>query len=433
MLKKFANFFQKDSGAIVPIAGIILPAIMLVTAMSIDTARLSNLRYQARAYADSAAMNAMIKVRQLIDEKKTQYLNPGDIESDARNAFLQFAEEEGLDVTAAEASFYQDKENYYIDLDYSLQTNRFLGNNPYILNNVVTATTNFAKASAYMDFHLLVDMSGSMSTGATAAAQVALWKEDGCNFACHATNINKARAQNIPLRQDKLASALRSLGSVAKKTLNQYGLHNNSAKFNIWKYNTEVKSGGRTTNLQTFMKHADDLLKTKPSGHTNISGALSHVLKYKLPASGDGFSENSRRTFVFLITDGMSDNGTLLNKSKNGRGTLDPQLCDQIRATGATVAVIYTKYVNYSETYKSAWGWGTSNIGEHGAGDYSHWKSHYDDHVSLPLNHMENVLKSCADEDFYFETNSGNDLEMALEELYKSSVEKTISVPRIIR
>ena len=114
---------------------------------------------------------------------------------------------------------------------YSLsQTNSFgqLFNTP--TTQIVGKSTASATIGSYLDFYLLLDVSGSMGIPSTTAGQTQLASinhddqasyPSGCNFAFHMsgyTGFNLARANNIQLRADAVGSAVCQLMQTAQST-----------------------------------------------------------------------------------------------------------------------------------------------------------------------------------------------------------------------
>ena len=422
--------YCQSQGVVAPLGAIIMAAILLVAMLAMDISRVTGASHKAKLVADSAALHAVAMVRSQIEQGLEDELDPMAIEQLAIDAFTEQIRFHNLKLNELAVDLNIEGDDYNLDIDYEVELTKMLTDEPIVISDSTSATTNYTAASTYMDIHLLVDVSGSMSTGATLTDQADLWKIHGCAFACHAINVNEARSRRIALRIDKLVQALRELAATAEEAVLNQGLAEDSSQFNIWKFNTGVSSGGTTTDLQNFRTDVDAINNSVPSGHTNISGALDWLRRNRLPASGDGFTPETRRTFVFLITDGIADQGARLNITGN-RGNVDPEYCETIKATGATMAVIYTKYEDYSDSYYEAWGSGASGLGGWGSFTHSRWVSHYNTYARTPVANMTDVMESCASEDFYFETSNPTQLNDALQELYQNAIEKTKGAPRL--
>jgi len=419
MSHKLRAFLQTDSGALVPVAGLVLSVLMLIVIMAVDTARLTNLSHKSKVVADAAAMNAVTKVRALIDENQQDQVDPLDIEGIARDAFTGFIEQEGLEVSALAVNFSQDGDNYNITMDYELKVDRIFGDEPFKVGDKITASTNFTKASAFMDIHLMIDMSSSMSTGATFEDQVNLIMVHNCNFACHQDRINDARNRGISLRQDKVIDALHTLADKAEDAIAEYALEEDSSHFHLYTFNTGTTSRGTHENIPAFRSGINSISSLSPSGGTNGQQSLNWLKSHRLQnGSGDGFTPESRKDFVFFLTDGMNSAGSKVYTSPGGRGLITTETCQMIKDTGTTLAIIYTKYENYELASIEAVG-------------HNNWPGHYQKYADFPISKVTSHFSQCASDDFFFETSSPTQLANALEELYKNAIEKTKGAPRI--
>ena len=405
-------------------------AILLVAVLALDVSRVTGASHKAKLVADSAALNAVALVRAKIDEGLQGNIDPREIEQLAIDAFTEHIRFHKLKLNELEVDLNIEGDDYNLDIDYEVELTKMITDEPIVISDSTSATTNYTEASTYMDIHLLVDVSGSMSTGATLTDQADLWKIHGCAFACHASNVRDARNRRIALRIDKMVQALRTLANKAELAIDQYDLAEDSSQFNIWKFNTRVRGGGRTTDLNRFKTLVDQINNGTPSGSTNIAHALNWLKRYRLPESGDGFSPDSRKTFVFLITDGMTQHGPKTHVS-GGRGIVDLRYCRAIKDKGATMAVIYTKYEDYSKSYEMAWGSGRSNRGHWKRWNLRSWVNHFNRYAKKPTTYMSEQMKKCASQDFYFETSTPRELDTALQQLYENAIEKTKGAPRL--
>lgn len=426
----YAKLIPAKRGAIAPIAALTLLAILMMAIVTLDSSRLIGANQKAKMVADAAALNAVSLIREQIDLGLQNNIDGAEIREVAEVAFREQVALHNLDLKNLTVEYKREGDNYIVDVNYEVQLPRILGNEKMVIKDSTSALTNYTESSTYMDIHLVVDLSASMSTGATLADQVDLWKVDGCAFACHADNVRRARDRRIALRQDKLAQALRALGTEAETALDEFDLEADSTKFNIWAFNHHAWSMGQTTSINRFKTLADSVNNRIPSGGTNIAHALNWVRVHKLPESGDGFSADSRKTFVFLITDGIADRGPL-TRLNHHRGVVDLRYCDLIKQKDAVLGVIYTKYEDYSESYEQAWGSGRSNVGRWGRWNHRSWINHYNRYAKRTVESISGHMRQCASQDFYMETESPAELNAALKKLYENAIKKTKGEPRL--
>ena len=416
-------------GAIAPIAALAVTAILFTSVFALDAARLFGATHKSQLVADSAALNAASLIREQLDQGLKDQINPVEIRQVAENAFRQQLGLHNLTLKDLVVDFRQEGDDYIVKLDYQVEMPRIVSDTPMVIRKSSSAMTNFTQSSAFMDIHLVLDMSGSMSTGATIEDQVELWKTDGCAFACHEVNVKNARNKGILLRQDLLAAALRTLGDVAEAALSTYSLDEASTQFNIWGFHTGYWSMGKTTDIDTFKVLTDAVNDRVPAGATNIGGALEWVAQHHLPESGDGFSPDTRKTFVFLITDGVATHHS--DHQGRGRGLVKLASCERVKATGATLGVIYTKYENYANSYFLAHGSEPSYFGSHAGWSHAAWTYHYNRHVRPTETKIPERFRECASPDFYMETSSPAELRAALGKLYENAIEQTKGQPRL--
>jgi Flp pilus assembly protein TadG len=272
-----------------------------------------------------------------------------------------------------------------------------------IFRTPVTTVGNTVKASAdlasYLDFYLLLDVSGSMGLPATtdgmtqlAANNRDMWSDykQGCQFACHFPGNTgwSLAAGKIQLRSDALNNAVCSLIARASKPsiANQYrvGLYpfinqmgtladisssmtalNTAAQCSAsWPLALTSLLDTGTTQLYS----GNDPSTGTGSGGTHFEGVLPQMKTAIANAGGfgDGSSNALRRPFVFLVTDGMQNGqhyASTINGKYNYPGNpstfngyasgnfdgssptqIDPSLCTALKNAGATISVLYIPY-----------------------------------------------------------------------------------------
>lgn len=272
-----------------------------------------------------------------------------------------------------------------------------------LFGSPTTTLSNTAKASAdiasYLDFYLLLDVSGSMGlpTSSSGMQQLALVNRDmwgdyqqGCQFACHFPGNTGwgLAAGKIQLRSDAVNNAVCSLIQRASNPVvpNQY-------RIGLYPFVNQMGTlASITSNIATLIKTAQcgtdwplgklaltNLLDTgstqlatnnDPSTGTGSGGThfdtVLPQMKAAIAAFGDGSAANSAKPFVFLVTDGMQ-NDQNFSSFKNGKRVypgspslfvgydgagwdgsqpkqIDPTNCDALKKAGATVSVLYIPY-----------------------------------------------------------------------------------------
>ena len=245
--------------------------------------------------------------------------------------------------------------------------------------NITGTAASSLTMGKYLDFYLLLDVSGSMGLPTTTAGQTQLAAispdnkniyPTGCVFACHfsekiCTTVAKltteqncqgyslARANNIALRADSVGAAVQAMLSTAQSTMtipNQYriGLY----PF-ISQMGTLYAISNNITGAQTAAGTLGNLLDTGQSttvygsGGTHFENAIP-AMNTAITAVGTGSAASSPQPFVFLVTDG-ADNNQYYTTSTNGwtgsqPQNMDPTLCTPLKNRDITVAVLYIPY-----------------------------------------------------------------------------------------
>ncbi len=333
------------------------------------------------------------------------------------------------------------------------------------LTNTATATTDIA---SYLDFYLLLDVSGSMGlpTSEEGMARLAAVNKDnyddykqGCQFACHfpgQTGWGLAVRQ-IQLRSDAVNKAVCSLIKRASNPAvpNQYrvGLYpfvsrmGTLAKItsNVANLNTTAQCGSDWPNGQLALTNLLDTGSTQlatlndpstgtGSGGTHFENVLPQI-KSEITSFGDGSSMNKSKPFVFLITDGMQNYqyySTFQNNKQNYPGypslfpgffdawwsdngsepmPIDPSNCDAVKRAGATMSVLYIPYniIRFVDR----------------GGDTA-WENNRVNGFSPTL---ATPLKSCASPGFFFSANTSDDITASLNAMF----DKALQVARITK
>lgn len=270
--------------------------------------------------------------------------------------------------------------------------------------------TSAATASIpqYLDFYLLVDVSGSMGLPANQSDQTAMLNAVGCQFACHfpgsgnTAGWNYAMQNNIVLRSGAVNSAVCSLLTQATNQMvtNQYrvGVYPfitqmaTLAALSTSISNVQSETGCNQSNPTTFTNLLDTGTTQLGSSSYYIDGTGSGGTDFtatfpglqKVISNGAGFgngsASNNSKPFVFLVTDGMDNTqaygthtyqnktysgiwaypgtsnsnfqnvGWLYGANANNTGatsepqTIDPTVCTSLKQAGATISVLYIPY-----------------------------------------------------------------------------------------
>lgn len=175
---------------------------------------------------------------------------------------------------------------------------------------------------SYYQFVFLVDISGSMAIGGTAAdiAKMQASKTfNYCGFACHDPNLYHgdrkdyralAKSNNIKLKIDYVNSAIATFLSTLDTALTKASAKSKTAIYTYATTFTEFQAP--TDKLATAIAKAAtiDIESVGPAstnwGYTKTSDALTS-LKAKVAKIGDGTTSDKQKTYVVFISDALQD------------------------------------------------------------------------------------------------------------------------------
>jgi Flp pilus assembly protein TadG len=306
----------------------------------------------------------------------------------------------------------------------------------------------------YLDFYLLLDVSGSMGLPSTSDGQTVLAKINpdnlsqyptGCTLACHMSGsqgyalsrhygesapgvphnnvtpvsfcAQAGTAACIQLRLDAVGYAVQQLVTTAQATqkythqfrIGLYPFIRYAYEYNALTY-TDNTSGMATLNAAAA--NLPTLLDTGVnanlgSGGTHFENALptaqTIITTYGI---GAGTSVTSRQPWMFLVTDGSQDSQTYWNGSWSGSNhatTLNSALCTTLKAAGIRIAVLYIPYQTITNPNSSF------------AGDE-------DGYANSNIPNIPPALQACASPGFYFTANAPTDITAAMNTMFNAAV-----------
>ncbi len=294
-------------------------------------------------------------------------------------------------------------------------------NNSFSKLFLVSTTTisNSATASvdlpSYLDFYLMVDVSGSMGLPTTADGMTQLANKNtdmyadykqGCQFACHFKRTKGSDDNNLPdfmgwtvattnniqLRSDAVNDAVCNLlDRAANQTVpNQYrvGIYPFINQLATLKDLTNTISDLRTaaqcsnSPRRAFTNLLDTgasqlTINSDPTTGTGSGGTHFETVFPQMKTLvtqkgvGDGSTANSRKPFVFVVTDGMQNGQNFYDQSRSGKlaysgykskylaqfpgynyadwdgskpSKIDPANCSALKSAGATISILYIPY-----------------------------------------------------------------------------------------
>jgi Flp pilus assembly protein TadG len=424
---------NKRGNVAITFAMIAVPLICLM-GLGIDFYRKLSDKSRLDGAADAAALAAISTAKAYINANSATQVDPtltnNAIAAGYAQAVKAFAVNAGTVELAVPATpqiqlaRQQGTQTFNVTVSYSAQTPTAFGG--LVGVNTLTIAGN-SQASLtmgkYLDFYLVLDVSGSMGIPTTTAGQTQLAKTNpdnsqytstyptGCNFACHFsgnsgfdwTRPNKA---NIPLRVDTVGTAVQGLLSTATSTETL----NNQFRVGIYPFIVHaVQAAPLSATFTTantvagnFANYLDQGTTNggMGSGGTHFEYLWSDMQPYLKPV-GTGASATSPQPFIFLITDGADNNQTYTNGSWTGSQPQLPNLsfCTNAKSAGYTVSVLYIPYVPIAAPNPSF------------AGDE-------DDKVNAIIPSIPTGLQNCASPGFYFTAATPQDINSAIQNMF---------------
>ena len=435
-----------------------LPVVIGVAGGAIDYSRYLTCATQLQDAVDAASVGAVATN------------SPGFIAGQSMVANGPIA----VGVTNATAIFNRNAANILIMSNISLSAS-VSKNNGYI-NSTVTATGTYSpiflglfritslplsvSSSAqngmppYLDFYLLLDVSGSMGLPSTTDGQNVLASINpdnlshyptGCTLACHMSGsqgyaLTRQYGESAPgvayrnassvsfcsqagtsaciqLRLDAVGYAVQQLMQTAKATqkythqfrIGLYPFIRYAYEYNALTY-TDDTTGMAT--LSTAASNLPTLLDTGVnsdlgSGGTHFENALptvkTTITNYGI---GTGNTVTSRQPWVFLVTDGSQDSQTYWNGSWSGSNhatTINTALCTTLKSAGIRIAVLYIPYQTITNPNAS-------------------FAGNEDGYANANIPNIPPALQSCASPGFYFTANAPADITAAMSTMFNAAV-----------
>lgn len=329
------------------------------------------------------------------------------------------------------------------------------------ISNTVTASADLA---SYLDFYLMVDVSGSMGlpTTPTEMAKLAnvnrdMWSDykQGCQFACHIPRYKndvykgwEQAAGTIQLRSDAVNNAVCELLKRASTPLvpNQY-------RIGIYPFINQLATLAPLANSDTslsalntaaqcndkwplaFTKLLDtgttqlyvnnDPSTGTGSGGTHFDKALSQM-RTTIKTYGNGSTASKSKPYVFLITDGMQ-NSQNFSTMKNGTraypghpskfrnydtadwdgsqpAPINPADCAALKKDGATISILYIPYIKIE--YRDL-------------GGYISWEN---SRVNEFSSNLDKPLRECASTGLFYTANAPADITASLRAMFDQAL-----------
>ena len=451
------------SGSINILFGLAVMPLVGLLGLVVDYGMATNAKTRLNNAADAAALAAVVTAKAYIGA------NPGQTNvtqngltagaSQAVNAFnvnvgrIPYAT---VDLSPPEVTRSGQTLNSTVTYNATVQNNfgKIFRSPTTTLTNTVTAS---ADLPSYLDFYLMVDVSGSMglpatSTGMTklASMNTDMWTDylQGCQFACHFPGYNgwnQAVNNKIQLRSDAVNTAVCALIQRASSPAvpNQY-------RVGIYPFINQLATLSPLTGNMATLNTAAQCSSSYPLAFTNLldtgvtqlysnydpttgTGSGGTHFEVALPQMktivsyfGDGSSSSKPKPFIFLITDGMQNSqhfSALLSAKYAYPGSpskflgylpaawdgsqpaqIDPSNCASLKNAGAVISILYIPYNQIVFTNNSGGiAWENNRVNA------------FSPTLSTPL-------KACASPGYFYTANSPADITSALGAMFDQAL-----------
>lgn len=467
---KSQKFLKDDKGAVAIVMGLSIIPLILASGLAADYAIALTSKARLDSSADAAALAAIKTAQMTVAELSRSSPSPN---ADAITAATAQAEKSFYAQAGKQAAALTGKPKINVaingqevtaDVSYAAAVpanfGKLAGVKTMKLDGSAGAQLTMAK---FLDFYLLLDVSGSMGLPSTIAGQAALAAKNpddggGCQFACHfpgKQGYSVARANKIELRIDSVGSAVAELMKTAKssQTLDkQYRVgvypfvsHANafvdltdnltgdaSSVAQAINYNEKTKSSdfGKLLDMgadSVFARSLNPNYKANPNipqdtkplgaGGTHIENVFDDI-NGKIKSVGDGSGAMKTQPFVFFVSDGMQNSQSFVTSTGRWPGVttyptsagatvsiraMDPAACAALKKRGVTVSVLEIPYPAFPHPTTFA------NSQEFKAND------------AIP--NLPSAMKACASDGFYFTANTPQEITAAMQKMFAQAVQ----------
>ena len=470
--KNRGRFARNEKGGVAIILGLAVIPLVLGSGLAADYAIMQAVKTRLDSSADAAAL-AAIKMAQNTVALLSQ-TNP-----DPRPQAITAAQAQG------EKSFYAQAGKRAADLlgkptiSVRFDGQKVVANVAY--NAAIPSnfgkiagikTMNFAGAAGaeltmpkFLDFYLLLDVSGSMGLPSTLAGEAALAAANpddraqyptGCRFACHfpgSQGFAVSRANNIQLRIDAVGGAVAQLMKRAQETatlpkqfrmgvypfvthVNSFVDLTDNLRGDRYSVETAINYNGTTTDFGRLLDAGDDRVFARnlnpnyranpniPADTATLGAGGTHIhnifneISAKILTVGDGSGASKAQPFVFFVSDGMQNGQWHVTSTGAWPGVtpyptppgqtvsiraMDPNLCSALKARGVTISVLEIPYPTFTNPKPFA------ASQEFKAND------------AVP--NLQNAMRACASPDFYFYADTPAEIELSMQRMFEKAVQ----------
>lgn len=306
-------------------AALTAPLVVICCGAAIDYAFALQERTALIAASDGASLAGVTAALSLIRQDQTT----SSIEEKTNKVIQKYFTTSGVNSTATitNSAITTKDGSVFVDLESSAKVpTSFLRLVGIQTIEVTAKTQSVAHLPNYVRVNFLIDNSGSMGIGATAADQKITYDNTGCTIACHYNDtwgdkdlLATARASGAVLRMDVVKDAAKSVLHDLSDNL----LSSSTVSVAVYTMSNSVQEiQASTTDLAQAGSAIDsiDLSSLDKTGGSNFNYSLAQFAGMT-PAGGDGSSAKTPITYTVLMTDGMEN--SLVESAVNAT-TMDP-------------------------------------------------------------------------------------------------------------
>lgn len=293
----------------------------------------------------------------------------------------------------------------------------------------------------YLQVLYALDKSASMLLIDDLAQQRKMQDEVGCAFACHEsegrvrdtqyfTFYDYAKSKGYHMRINTANAAIRESLPIIKAA----DPNGQRIKVGLYKIGSDAE---RVLPPTYDVNEADRRLQSDAYGLTEATTDKTtyfnrslQTLANSVGGAGDGHSEATPKKFVIIVTDGVQAEQDWVHHHQDMVAPLNPRWCDKLKYQGATVAVLYTRYL------AMWWDWGyekTVGASMASANWNANWGGVMRPGVSSDISRHDYIpmaVEDCASaKNLFLAAEKPDEVKAALKQLLKTY----LSVPRLTR
>lgn len=423
------RFGQAETGAVAVMLVILLPVLLTFAGVAVDLTGANRMKSKLDVLADAAALAAVSNAAMLSTDSNAQIARSQEV---AVTTMRDSAAKAGLGFTSINAVATVDPDMTVTvrlswESAYLVNFGRFLMGDRLRVSGMAESKSN---GSQFVDLVAIVDASGSMGIGASAEDQEAMARtfkfskdnDESCVFACHTIgktallpSTRTASGRPAQSRFDVVRSALTRIVSEAEK------IRGEKIRLTVFTVSNRPRLDiTPTTNLGQARQTLSQLQMHVAGAGTNFYASLPQIAAQLPSRGGKGMSPNDRKLYVMLFTDGVEDD---VYEKPNRQGVyegdydLDPNFRKR-QPSHTTKETVQGFDGSYCRAFPESANIMTLTT------DYVIPSETSDERFIFIRDKLrgsirQNMARCATDPDFVFTASSGEDIQKAIDMMYK--------------